>query len=167
MTEFVLDDGLWQARMTIPVLGLDLKIYIERDDESPPTQRQQDAVDSLQNLPKSLLTEIAEYALAYYRRCDIEEELAEEGIVIDKANIAKHIHYKDVMVPELEQCETNYFFLGADCDWEPDQGMEVLVGDGHVISCGGQTMFPYSPQWIKLMSAPKKERDKVLKQYNP
>ena len=164
MREFVLESRLWKTAKTVPLFGAMLKVYIMQEGESLPTQRQIEVLYSLNDLTDHVLKDIANHALEYFRQVDAVVNLAGEGIVIDESRIECYFRFESILIPELGECETNYFFVSADCDWEPEHGMEVLVGDGRVFYCGDHSSLPFSSVWKEVTSAPRERQEVLLRQ---
>lgn len=154
-----LHSGLWKSVLYVPLLRSNVALYIVQENPSDPTSRQQHILESMESLPASLLDDIADHALGHYRRSDA----ATEGILVDSTNVAKHFQYKSILIPEIQNCETKFFFLSADCDWGQEHGMQFLIGDGRVIACGDHSSLPFSKQWLEVISAPREKRENILK----
>ena len=165
MPDFILDGRLWETERQVPLFHTKVKIYIMQEDDSPPAQRQREILESLDTLPESFLLDVATHALAYYRQVDSVVNLSGEGCVIDERDIEQHYTIKSVLIPEIGNCETDYMFISADCDWEEEHGMQLLVADGQVIACGDSSTLPFSSLWKNVISSPKEKQGELLKKY--
>ena len=166
MLEFTYDSGLWETRQHVPAFDATLAVYVIQEGGEPPTQRQREIVESLNSLPEDIRQDVARHALDYFRKGHSDIRLADDEADIDAHNISRYYRIKSVLVPEISDCDTDYFFISADCDWEEEHGMQVFsVGDGHVLSCGDHSTLPFSPQWHKLVSSPKAARAEMLKEF--
>jgi hypothetical protein len=58
----------------------------------------------------------------------------------------------EIVIPQLEATPNQYFFLNAECDWDPEHGLAILVRDGTVVHCGTQEM-PYfiGNDWLRYI----------------
>ena len=140
-------------------------VYIVREGDLSPSPRQLEVLTSLPLLPAVLLEEIAVSAADYCRRVDSVVNLANEGISVDYGDITRHYRFTTILIPELGQCESNYMFISADCDWEDEHGMEIFVADGRVIRCDRQNSLPFSGLWKKIIDAPAERRRQLLDDY--
>ena len=80
-----------------------------------------------------------------------------EGLLIH-AQSTRIFRLESLLIPEIRNCNTNYFFASFDCDWEEEHGMQVLIADGEIILCGESTSLPFSSQWIHVISLPDKKK---------
>lgn len=166
MSAFVLDGRLWETERQVPSLNARLKVYIMQEDDFPPTQRQLEILESLDRLPKGFQHDIATHAWNYYRQIDADVDFAQEGRAIEHESITSHYTIKSILIPEIRNCEANYLFISANCDWEEEHGMQLLVRDGQVISCGDHSTLPFSSQWKNVISASDREsQGELLRRY--
>jgi len=163
VSNFILDGQLWEATKDLPLFGGRLKTYIMQEGKSPPSGRQLAVLDSANELPGAILADIANLAIAYYRRIDPAVNCAAEGTVIDVDNIENNYQFCSISIPEMRDCDSNILFISADCDWEVEHGMQVVVLDGRVVYCGEPTSLPFSRRWQSVLDAPAEKRDETLK----
>ena len=160
--KFKRSDGFWDASAHVPVFGSTLTVHIMCENDVSPTPRQKEVLNSLENLPRGLVREITKFAIDYYQRIDDAVDLAYEGRAIKKRDIAKHYTIKSILIPNMGDCDTNYFFISADCTWEEEHGMQILVEDGQVRYCGDHTTLAFSHHWDTLIATHREQRGELL-----
>jgi len=146
---------LWQTKKYIPFLGREVSVTFisETDDDLPPTKRQIEIVDSLDNLTDMIKSELAIWARKDFKRRlknwgITSDELAEEnGVEIDEQSIEKHFRIDQVVIPRIEGCNHNYAFLAGECDWDVEHGIEFLLKNGVLIRCAAQEGLSSSAEW--------------------
>jgi hypothetical protein len=165
MDNFELDGRLWKAQMQVPSLGnVKVLVYIMQEGDSSPSARQLEALTLFKALPSRTLEEIASRAVTYCQKVDSVVDLSAEGIGIDYDDIARHYRFTSLLIPQLNCCESNFVFVSADCDWEPEHGMQLLLEDGCVLWCGDHSTLPFSAQWKRIIDAPAEERRQRLEE---
>jgi hypothetical protein len=164
MDSFPVNEDVFEAPLFIKPLNLRLNVsFMQEGDATRPTARQLSALEHFQSLPTTLPTAIQPHALKYCDRIDDIVCLADEGIDIDRENIAKHYRFTDLVIPPLADTSASFFFLNADCDWEPEHGMQIVL-DGHLILyCDDHTTLAFGAAWTRIMSDPNTERSAALR----
>ena len=165
MSDYTLEDRLWEAQQPVSSLGAaELRIYIMQEGESAPTERQLETLGAFKDLPPQIMDDIASHAVRYCQHVDSIVDLADEGIEIDIDDIRKHFTITALLIPELDNCESDFVFVSADCDWEPERGMQLLVENGRVIWCGEHGTVPFSPQWKEVIASSAESRKQLLEE---
>ncbi|MDZ4782991.1 MAG: hypothetical protein SGJ19_22325 [Planctomycetia bacterium] len=163
MSEFTLCDGLWEREQYVPLLERTIKIYIMQEGDKSPTGRQLEIVDSINSFPVDFLSAAASHAWDYYQRLDAILKYAKNGgVVFKRDEVSQHFFFKSALIPQIKNCEANFIFLAAHCDWEEEHGMGFLVENGQIIFCGDETSLPFSAAWEEIISSPKAVRDTLL-----
>ena len=134
-----------------------------RGDARRPTPRQLAALEHFQSFPTTLPAAIEPHALNYCDRIDEIVCLHEEGIAIDRANIAKHYRLTDLVIPPLSDTSANFFFLTADCDWEPEHGMQIVLDGPEILYCDDHTTLAFGAAWTRILFTPNTERSAALR----
>ena len=164
MNSFPVDDGVFEAPLFLKPLNLRLNVsFIQEDDAARPTARQLAALGHFQSLPTTLRHAIQPHALNFCDRIDDVVCLAEEGIDLDRANIAKHYRLTDLVIPPLADTLANFFFLAADCDWEPEHGMQIVLDGQEIIYCNEHTTLAFGAAWKRILSTPNTDRRAALR----
>jgi hypothetical protein len=79
MSSFTYDSGLWETTRRVPAFDSMLKVYVIRESGAPPTPRQREVFDSLDNLPENIGQDIAGHAMRYLHRCRAEANSVDIG----------------------------------------------------------------------------------------
>lgn len=133
-------------------LGLTLPVNVILEEGTGPTPAQQRMLASLEELPTSVLTEIDLHALRYFNNIDEAETAEEVGIQIDPKRIRQHYRLTAATIPILRDSPRQFFFLYADCDWDPEHGLEILLNGTEVLYCDAPTTLCDSPRWLEMLS---------------
>jgi len=148
--EFAWDDDFWVTEKHIPLLGEMVEITVIPEDgrQAPPSAKQLAAIDALDDLPPELMDRIDDAADGHRRRIDEMIDLAQEGLGdIRRDNIGDHYEIDEVVIPPHGRSSHVFQFLSAECDWEEEHGMEILLCDGQVFSCTNQDCLYLDPAW--------------------
>jgi len=148
--DFTWDDGFWVTNRHVPFLCREVEIVVVPEDleEARPTHRQIAAIDALDDVPDSIVKRLNDAADGHRRRIHDLIDLAEEGLGdICRENIADYFEIDEIVIPPLGDCARVYHFLSADCDWEPEHGLEFLLRDGEVVSCTNQDCLYLDEAW--------------------
>jgi len=162
MSALTLDGGFWSTDKYVPALGKSLIVRIMHDDDEPPTKRQMDALRSIDRLPDELPADIAAHAVPYFHKVDDVVCLADEGVHIDVSQIDRHYQITSVLIPPLGEADDLFLLLSADCDWEPEHGMRLVLENGRVIGCGPHDSLAFGAAWDRLLSMPSESRREYL-----
>lgn len=164
MPQFDLGGRLWRARAKIPSLaGTECQVYIMQEAETPPTARQLLCLERFAELPTSDVgADIAANALRYLGYIESVVDLESEGIKIDKSKIATHYSITTVLIPELRDCDSDFVFVSANCEWEREHGMQLLFENGKVIWCGDHSALAFGSQWTQVIATPTRERRREI-----
>ena len=150
---------LWETKKFVSVLNRELDIcFISEDfDKLPPTDHQIALLDSLDNLPSSIITQLNDWARKYFQSCMInwripDEEIIEEfGFEIDKERIQNHYKIDKVIIPRINSCSDNYVFLAGECDWDIEHGIEFLLKNRTPIQCTAQDGLCFNEAWDEYL----------------
>ncbi len=162
MTALSLDGGFWSTDKYVSSLGKSLKIRIMQNENGPPTKRQMDALQSIDRLPAELPEDIAAHAVPYFHKVDDVVGLADEGVHIDVSKIENHYQITSLLIPLLREADDLFLLFSADCNWEPEHGMQLILENGRVIGCGPQSSLAFGAAWERLLATPAKSRKKYL-----
>jgi hypothetical protein len=160
MTHELTSHVMWQTKLLVKFLGYEITAYCnpETDRDLPPTRRQMELLDSLENLPDAIKPELAEWARKdYHSRLQhwelSGEELAGEiGFPIDEENIERHFRIREAVVPGVNGCATAYLLLIGRCDWDAEHGIEFLLKDGSPIRCSAAEGLSTSAEWDEYLA---------------
>lgn len=151
--DFPWNGYFWEREWFVPLLNKAVPISIVPENGGlPPTLPQLALANRLSELPQSLWTEIEDAAEAYRAETDASVNLAEYDLGhINRANIRDHFAILDVVIPPLEGSTEFLIFLTGNCDWEEEHGLEILLKNNHVISCGPNEGFCLSQGWFEYL----------------
>ena len=111
-----------------------------------------DAIDALDKLPSSILDAIDNAADGHRRKVDAMINLTEEGLgFIQRQNIRDHYEIEEFVIPAHGDSERIFQFIAAECDWEEEQGMEILLCDAQVVSCTDQDCLYLDEAWAAYL----------------
>lgn len=163
MSDLTWNGDFWEAYIYISIFSESLtQVYIYRDDCSAPTQRQLSVFNKLSLLPESIVYDIEKNAVSYFEKVDSEMSNNSQRSEIDKNRIWANLKIKRILIPELYECNDDFFIISAECDWEPEHGMELLVKNCSVISCNENRGIAFNPQWEDVVKASETDRQKFL-----
>lgn len=148
--DFTWEDDFWVTEKHVPFLGETVEITVIPEDgqEARPSPRQLAAIDALDDLPPEILEKIDNAADGHRRRVDDLINLAEEGLGdIQRDNIHEHYEIDEVVIPPHGTSPRIFQFISAECDWEEEHGMEILLCDGKVVSCTNQDCLYLENAW--------------------
>lgn len=144
------------SRMLVHALGdisVDICVMLEAGADTP-SKRQLSVIESLAQLsPKKLREDIAIAARNYFREVDARIGLTEDGIRIDENQIEKHYRFSDITIPKHNDCDTDFAIIGAECDWDDEHGMYILLADGRIVYCGSCATLYFGSGWSRVISA--------------
>lgn len=145
-------DGFWKTMKHIPFLGHELPlIVISEHDDVEPTARQIAVVDSIDQIPESVLSLIDDQVRIYFKRIADLVDLEGEDIRIDEGHLAAHYSLDRIVIPRMQNCPIDYVFVTGECDWEAEHGMEILLKDGIPVECGSQDGLFLNAAWGKYI----------------
>ncbi|MBI4057786.1 hypothetical protein HY405_00470 [Candidatus Microgenomates bacterium] len=155
MPELTWTGDFWEASKNIPFLDREVKItFITGGEANQPTKKQLNVLGRIEDLPKDF-SSILDDAADSYRKTVIESLLEEDSEPIrhiQRENISNHYKIDDVVIPELGRSRDVLFFLTGECDWEEEHGIEILVKNEKVESCGMQDVLYLNEAWQKYIS---------------
>ena len=150
----------WETIKNISVLNREVEVYFISEDykEMAPTERQIKLLDSLDNLPVTIIEQLNEWARKYYRKCMVDwqipgyEIMEDFGFEIDEANIQNHYGIGEVVIPRIQSCTDKYVFLTGGCGWDIEHGIEFLLKNGTPIQCTAQEGLCLNKGWDKYIN---------------
>ena len=163
MAKFVLSGGFWQADAYLTPLSRTLRVYIMDETGASPTERQLRAYERFQTLPTTLCDEIARHAIRYCDRIDDLVGLEAEGIAINRSQIGQHFRITTLLIPRLADSGTDYYFISADCDWEPEHGMQIILENDAIVYCSDHSSLAFGAAWQKVLDEPDETRAQILR----
>ena len=145
---------LWETNKYVAFLDRQVPArFISEQDDQEPTARQIAVLDSLDELTADQMPQLVEWA-----RRDLQARLTNWGITLDELdveidvdNLQNHFSIKEVLIPRISDCQTNYIFLAGECDWEQDHGIEFLLKNSKPILCGAQEGLALSESWDEYL----------------
>jgi hypothetical protein len=151
-TDFTFDGDFWQSERHMPFLDRRIEITLIPESEGEkPSDRQIAVVDALQKLRPTLMDSIDEAAYAYFKEfadlIDEDEDDDDDLCDITRENIRSMYEIHGITVPRLGGCQDHYQFFSASCEWEIEHGMEVLLKNGNVVSCGPADCLYLNEEW--------------------
>ena len=164
MNNFPVRDDVFEALLFLSPLNCQLNVSFMQERDAPrPTARQLLALEHFQALPATLATAIQSHALKYCERIDDIVCLEEEGITIGRGNIARHYRLRELVIPPLADTTADFFLLTADCDWEPEHGMQIILDGNEILYCDDHTTLAFGAAWSRILTAPDAERGAALR----
>ena len=134
------DGHFWSGHVVLPYQERAVQIRIDTDsNEEVPTARQSAVADHIPEYLANIKRELDTHAEQNCRKVDDAVNLEEEGIPINYHRIGDHYTITAAMVGHVDGCEGNYFFLGCECDWDEEHGLEFLLDGSRILYCYHQT----------------------------
>jgi hypothetical protein len=125
---------------------LEVTVLLEGETTSP-SDSQLRTINFLRSIPLAISEDISVAARDYFRRLYRDGTSADEGLVIDENNIDAHFTFNYISVPKLGKCELPVAVLSADCDWEREHGMHLLLLNTSILYCGSCSTLFYGKGW--------------------
>ena len=155
MSELTWTGDFWETSKNVPFLDREVKvIFITSGEQNQPTEKQLNVLKRIEDFPKDFSNTLDDAANGY-RKTVIEgllEEDSEPIRNIQRENISNHYKINSVVIPELGRSEDILFFLTGECNWEEEHGIEILVKNEKVESCGMQDVLYLNEAWQKYVS---------------
>jgi hypothetical protein len=130
------DGHFWSRQIVLPFQERPVQIRIDTDsNEEPPTARQMAVADCIPEYLAGIKRHLDARAEQNCRKVDYAVNLEEEGIPINYDRIGDHYTIETALVGYVDGCEGNYFFLGCECDWEEEHGLEFLLDGSRILYC--------------------------------
>jgi hypothetical protein len=115
---------------TVTFNGAQVPVEIEPEANGELSTPQREALRLLQNLPSDVL-ELAAPAVVQnyevYREAIGDDELPPLEAPVD---VWKRVEPTSFFIPPHDETTTPTFFLQAECDWDPEHGLEVRFRNG-------------------------------------
>lgn len=125
----------WRLERTVLLGGAPIPIEVRRDGNTllDPLQRQ--AIRSALALDANALEEAA---LAVVQNYEVYREMIgdDEMPPLEKPmDVWQQVRLSHISVASHREVQHAYFLLHAECDWDPEHGLEVRFRDGVAIEC--------------------------------
>lgn len=163
MRELIWNGDFWVSKVSTPFQMTDVEIFVYREDGTPPSEKQRAMLNNIDFLPSKLLEDINTAAVGYVNDVDNRVNLSRQGISIDLEHLANHYKIKRIIIPELFDAKADFFIITADCDWDEEHGMEVLIENNRVLYCGPNKGITFSPFWEDFVNASNETKEQSLK----
>lgn len=133
----------------IPLIDQRVPIQIDREDRKP-TLAQLEAVQGILELTPDRLQEFT-HAVAldcWYTCQDFEIEGLKSPVRFRKrSQVWKHVSWEAVHVPTHKKSRDRYAFLHAECAWDVEHGLELLLQNGRLLRVGRQEGLSLNEEW--------------------
>ena len=136
---FETSQGFWTAKTIVPGIAASIEIRIYVDNSPSPTDRQFEVAGKVVAYLQSAWPNIVKSAEAYCRNVDDAVDLQDEGIRIDYSHLDRHFTPRNILISHLDGVQSDFYFVGCDCDWEEEHGMQFVMEAASVLGCGGHT----------------------------
>ncbi len=146
----------WEIQQAVPFLGQAVSVTIlPESKEQEPSPSQIAVLHSVESLAATFLDALDDAAEAYRKEVDDAVDLSEYDLgQINRSNIRKHYALDSIVIPRHGSSPHTWFFIAAECDWEEEHGMETLVKDGAIISCGMSNVLYLNEEWDRYIEPP-------------
>jgi hypothetical protein len=143
------DSFVSSSPVPIPLIGRSLPIRVERERREP-TPAQLEAVHGLLRLPAERLEEFTHaVALDCWYAC-LEFEIADQVPPVrlrKRTQVWRHVTWQEVHIPTHRRSRDRYAFLYAECAWDVEHGLELLLQNGRLLRVGRQEGLSSSEEW--------------------
>ncbi|MHB8914123.1 MAG: DUF6985 domain-containing protein [Minisyncoccota bacterium] len=153
MSGIIWKEPFWECTKFIPFLGKEMEVvFITAGKGEKPADEQLQLLDRLDSISNEFVTNIDDAAETYKKEVYENIDPAEADLSINREDISRHFSLDTVVIPEIGQSKDVLFFLTGECDWEKEHGIEILVKDGQVVSCGMQNALYLNEEWKSYIS---------------
>jgi hypothetical protein len=139
-----LSDDTWhKARdpVFLPLFGRDVAVTVHREADAV-TPAQAAALAQLLTLPPGPPADLThQVALQCWRSYSDEVELQVRGDVWGLVEVT------DLFIPRHARSRDRYGFLGGECAWDPEHGLDILYKNGRPFEVGPQRGLALNQAW--------------------
>ena len=134
------DRFCWKGALHVSFLDSKVEICIMPvQGDQRPTPSQLELVEAIRKLPKSIRPRMNDAAEAWRECCDEAVDLSEYDLGhINRRNIQKHYQVTAIDVPRDAEHEDDYLIFVADCEWESEHGMQLILKNREFVLFGEQ-----------------------------
>jgi hypothetical protein len=138
----------WEGVRHVPFLDATLEVRIDPELRGGDvTDKQRRVYQSLMQLPAATQALMEAPIFANYLKI---RDLVEDDTMPDigeAADVWSHLDPRAVLIPRHKTSKHSYFFVEAECAWEPEHGLEVLFRDGAVLQVTQQEGLASNQAW--------------------
>jgi hypothetical protein len=143
-----LDRFGWECERHVPFLDATLQVRIDPEQRGGDvTDRQRLVYRSVMQIPAATQTLMEAPIFANYLKI---RDLVEDDTMPDIAEadgIWSHLDLRAIRIPRHRASKHSYFFVEAECTWEPEHGLEVLFRDGGILQVTQQEGLASNQAW--------------------
>jgi hypothetical protein len=142
------DRRWWECVRHIPFLDATMDVRIDPDQrDGDVTDKQRQVYQTIMGLPAATqaLMEAPIFANYLKIRDEVEDDTMPE--IATAAAIWSHLDLRAILIPRHRASKYSYFFVEAECTWEPEHGLEVLFRDGGVLQVTQQEGLASNQGW--------------------
>jgi len=138
----------WECTRHVSFLDVTLQGRIDPEQRGGDvSDKQRRVYQSIMRLPAATQTLMEAPIFANYLKIrDLVEDDAMPDIA-DAAGIWIHLDVRAVLIPRHRASKYSYFFVEAECGWEPEHGLEVLFRDGAILQVTQQEGLSMNQAW--------------------
>lgn len=143
-----LEHHWWECARHIPFLDATLDVRVDPDLRGGDvTDKQRQVYRSIMQLPAATQTRMEGPIFANYLK--IREEVEDDTMpdIPAAAAIWSHLDLRAIHIPRHRASKHSYFFVEAECTWEPEHGLEVLFRDGAILQVTQQEGLASNQAW--------------------
>jgi len=138
LTEDTENDWLVSDPITVAALNKECEFLLEGFEQDPRPQEFSDAISHFLALDKAVLLGVENEIFSYYRDC-VQFAKSEGFDVVDLSSadqVWQHIQFGDEILVCRRQTGDQgvYVLLECDCDWNEEEGLQIVFKNGNVIN---------------------------------
>ena len=143
-----LEHRWWECVRHIPFLDATLPVRIDPEQRGGyVSDKQRQVYQSMMRLPAATqaLMEAPVFANYVTIRDAVEDDTMPD--IAEAAQIWSHVDLRAILIPRHRTSKYSYFFVEAECTWEPEHGLEVLFRDGAIFQVTQQAGLSMNETW--------------------
>jgi Domain of unknown function (DUF6985) len=138
----------WECVRHVPFLDATLQVRIDPEQRGGDvSDKQRHVYQSIMRLPAATQTLMEAPIFANYLKI---RDLVEDDTMPDIAEAAgiwSQLDLRAILIPRHRASKHSYFFVEAECTWEPEHGLEVLFRDGGILQVTQQEGLASNQAW--------------------
>jgi len=138
----------WECVRHIPYLDATLDVRIDPDQrDGDITDKQRQVYRSIMQLPATTQRLMEGPIFENYLKIRDEVEDSTMPDIAAATDIWSHLDPRAILIPRHRASKCAYFFVEAECGWEPEHGLEVLFRGGEVLQVTQQEGLSMNQAW--------------------
>lgn len=138
----------WECTRHVPFLDVTVQVRIDPEQRGGDvSDKQRQVYQSIMQLPATTQTLMETPIFANYLKI---RDMVEDDTMPDIAEatqIWSNLDPRAILIPRHRTSKYSYFFLEAECGWEPEHGLEILFRDGGVLQVTQQEGLSMNQAW--------------------